>query len=154
MRIAQAEATDFPALARIFYDGVHVGAAQSYTATQRAAWAPKVPADGPWRAKFADQAVFVAYDPNPVGFMSLVPETGFVDMAYVAPDVQGKGVAFRLHTHLTHYAQSVGISRLTTHASHVAKPFFERQGWQVEAKQSVERMGVTLENFRMWLDLA
>ncbi|MEO1599208.1 MAG: GNAT family N-acetyltransferase [Pseudomonadota bacterium] len=87
------------------------------------------------------------------GFMSLTPE-GVVDMAYVAPKWMGKGVALVLYSALIARAREVGLARLTTDASHLARPFFERRGWRLLTEQQVERHGVRLTNFKMASDLA
>ena len=83
-----------------------------------------------------------------VGFMSLEPQ-GRIDLAYVAPRVVGSGVAWRLYQALEAEARRRGLMGLRTEASLSARPFFERQGWQVEAEQEVERDGISLRNFRM-----
>jgi len=46
-------------------------------------------------------------------------------------------------------AVSCGINELTADVSITAKPFFEKKGYEVLKKQSVERKGVLLTNYRM-----
>ena len=46
-------------------------------------------------------------------------------------------------------AVTLGLRRLHSEASHLARPFFERQGWSVVRAQSLERDGVSLTNFVM-----
>ena len=45
--------------------------------------------------------------------------------------------------------QAVPANRYTTHASRTALPFFLAQGWRVVKEQTVERRGVTLNNYVM-----
>lgn len=78
---------------------------------------------------------------------------GYLDLAFVAPEAARQGVGSALLAGIEEIVRARGITRMTTQASLVAKPFFARHGWQVETRQSVERQGVTLTNFRMWKDL-
>ena len=54
---------------------------------------------------------------------------GCIDLAYVAPDAIGQGVAKALYDAILAEAVAVGIPRLHAEASHLARAFFERQGW-------------------------
>ena len=141
---------DAPALARIFHDSIHIGAAKAYDGDARRAWCPKMP-EGPTWAKRLDRAVtFVAEHMGaPVGFMSLEPESGHIDLAFVDPAHTRQGIASALCRHIENHAKALGLDRLTTDASLLAEPMFASQGWRVVARQEIERRGVTLQNCRM-----
>ena len=79
---------------------------------------------------------------------------GLIDLAFVAPDVAGQGVAKPLYDAIEAEAKGRGLARLHAEASLLARPFFERQGWSVVGRQSVERDGVALTNFVMEKALA
>ena len=81
--------------------------------------------------------------------MSLVVKSGHLDLAYVAPEVMGRGVADALYAVLETRARCAGPGCLTSDASEMARPFFERHGWQVIARQEIVRADVTLHNYRM-----
>lgn len=72
-----------------------------------------------------------------------------IDFAYVALEEMGKGTAAKLYEYCEAHARTQGFSILTTEASHLAKRFFLKRGWHVEAAQTVIRDGVGIENFRM-----
>ncbi len=55
----------------------------------------------------------------------------------------------QLYAAIEQKARTLSAPLLTTQASKAAKPFFERQGWTVDAAQTVERNGVSLTNYRM-----
>lgn len=74
---------------------------------------------------------------------------GHLDRLYVHKDYQGQGVASALVNKFELKAKEQGLYEMDTEASITAKPFFERLGYQVIAKQSVERKGVLLVNYRM-----
>ncbi len=140
---------DADATARIFFKAVHQGAAGHYDEAQRRAWAPRIPDLPTWRDRLGGQAVFVAERHGRiVGFMTLRPD-GCIDLAFVAPDAMGTGVAKGLHEAILGEAARQQMTKLHTHASHLARPFFERQGWTVMREQTAERDGVRLTNFFM-----
>ncbi len=144
---------DADALAQIFFDAVRIGAASKYTEAQLAAWAPTRPPADVWAERLSQLITFVAANPTPLGFMSLRSD-GYLDLAFVTPDQRGKGVAQLIYAALLTHAQNLNLLRLTTEASHLARPFFLRLGWQEIAAQVVERRGQRLENFKMQLSLA
>jgi putative acetyltransferase len=74
---------------------------------------------------------------------------GLIDMAFVLPEMMGRGVASTLYASIEDHAVSSGLSELRTEASHLARPFFERHGWRVINAQTVDCNGVTLENYYM-----
>lgn len=71
---------------------------------------------------------------------------GFIDLAFVAPAALGQGVGWRLYAAVEARARDLGGAVLTTEASRMARPFFERQGWAVVAEQVVLKRGVGLTN--------
>ena len=62
----------------------------------------------------------------------------------------GRGTADALYAMIVNTARVAGFARMTTAASHLARRFFEKRGWRVEAEQQVERHGAMLTNFRMF----
>ncbi|MEO1704823.1 MAG: GNAT family N-acetyltransferase [Pseudomonadota bacterium] len=153
MWIREFRAEDAGPCAALFYRAVHDGAAEHYSPEERAAWAPKVPATKAFGERLGGQICFVACNGSVQGFMSLTP-LGYLDMAFVAPEQRGRGVAQQLYAALLNRAHVLGLGQLTTHASHLARPFFLRQGWEVEAAETVERGRVDIPRFLMRFSLA
>ena len=140
---------DANALGEVFHRSVREGAVSRYDAAQVAAWSPDVPSGEAWAARLAGAETVVATEGGlPVGFMSL-DVAGYLDLAFVVPEVMGRGVADALYAVLEGRARVAGQVCLTTEASLLAEPFFARHGWRVVARQEVERRGVTLKNARM-----
>ncbi len=147
--VREGRPEDYPALAAIFYDAVHRGAAAHYTAEQRAAWAPGLPAPAVWAERLAGQTVLVAVrEGAPVGFMTLT-RSGHVDLSFVSPDHMRLGVGSSLMAALERRAAADRLSTLTTDASLAARAFFAAHGWTVQREQRVERGGVALTNLAM-----
>ncbi len=135
--------------AQVFFDAVRFGAAEHYTQNQRDTWAPCVPEPARWQERLSTQTVFVAeHQGRLIGFMTLTPK-GCIDLAFVAPDYMGRNVAHQLYDEIVRAAKSQGLNKLTTEASDLARPFFERHAWVVVKEQSVSIGEIALTNFLM-----
>lgn len=149
LHIRRFRDSDAAATARVYFESVHHATRSFYDAAQRQAWAPRVPDTEQWRSRIAPQIAFVAEREGAViGFMTLRTD-GHLDLAFVAPAAVGQGVAKALYDAILGEALAAGMARLTTEASLMARPFFERQGWTVLGEEAIERDGVTLTRFRM-----
>ena len=76
-----------------------------------------------------------------------------MDLAYVSSGHAGRDIGLELYRRLETEARNRNLPFMTAEASLSAKTFFERQGWRVEARQSVIRQGVNLTSYRMYLAL-
>ena len=133
----------------IFVEAVRDGAADHYTLAQRQAWAPDANTPALWPDKLAELHTLVAeVDGEIAGFIAATPQ-GYIDLAFVRPRWMGRGVAQALYDCVVERAHRFGLTRMTTHASHLARPFFARQGWQVDATEMIDRNGETLTRFAM-----
>ena len=150
LHIRRFRTRDSDALGQLYFRAVHEGAAGAYDAAERKAWAPDVPSGAEWSLRLGRSVTFVAERRGvAVGFMTFVPETGYIDLAFVAPEVMGQGVAHELYGAVEQAARAAGHSEMTTAASLVARPFFERQGWEVREREDVSRGGAVLTRFQM-----
>lgn len=137
----------------IFLQAIREVSSKDYSPAQIDAWAkvddPKVWAE--WRA--SRRTWMAICETQPVGFTDLKAD-GCLDMMFVHPAHQGKGVASLLLETVEAAARDQGLKRIFTEASLTARPFFERKGFIVLAAQTVEKRGQTLPNFRMEKSLA
>ncbi len=143
------QASDLAEVTELVYAAVHGLADDVYTPAQREAWAPSPPDPRTWAKRFQAIPPEVALIDDRIAGMMSMTAAGHVDMAYVHPDHQGRGVARALHEHLEAIAHAERLGRLTTFASHAAKPFFERRGYRVIRGNEVERNGEVLGNWTM-----
>lgn len=149
-RLRRARPGDGAGCYDVFYRAVHIGAQGAYSAEERQAWAPAPHAPTGFEDRLLAQHTVVATRRQVVGFMSLGTD-GHLDLAYVAPEWMGRGIADRLYAAILHEATRQQMPVLTTEASLLFRRFLLRRGWTTEARQSVIRNGVPITNFRMHL---
>ena len=145
---------DLDDLIAIFTAAVRGTAGRDYTRAQARAWAPDAPDRTAWAARRASRPTYVAeIGCVAAGFSDLEPD-GHIDMMFVHPHHQGRGVAAALLRHVEAQARMINLPRLVTEASRTARPFFARHGFTVVAEQQVPLRGEVLTNFRMEKRLA
>jgi putative acetyltransferase len=140
---------DCTALADIFNRAVRQIARRDYSPAQIAAWAPQTHDLDAFGARRTASPTFVAeYKGQIAGFTDLDAE-GHIDMFYVDPDFQRRGVGSAMLRFVTARAQAGRCKRLYGEVSITARPVFERHGFKVLAYQTVETNGQALGNYRM-----
>lgn len=68
---------------------------------------------------------------------------------FVHKDFCHQGIATSLYKYLEAYARERGAKRLTSEVSITAKPFFEKQGFQVDEEQKRKANQMRLTNYKM-----
>jgi putative acetyltransferase len=141
------EPADLDAVITIFQRAVRETAAKDYNEAQIQAWSQ---ADrSRWEIRRLSRPTWIAIvEGNPAGFTDLEPN-GHLDMLFVHPDYNGKGVATVLLQTVEEAARKQNLPRIFTEASITAKPFFEKRGFTVITSQLVETRGQVLQNFQM-----
>lgn len=147
--IRPVEAADIAAMITVFQRSVWDVAIRDYSEAQTKAWAPEKIDVKAWQDNFLSHPTFVAVQGEEVIGFSDLQATGHLDMMFVAPHVQGQGVAKALYEAVEQQAYDQALAKITVHASLTARGFFEKQGFQVEKQQEVERNGQVFTNFRM-----
>ena len=147
-----AARADVPVLAALYERSVETLAAGRYDAAARRAWAAFAR-----EAAFSDFVLgaetFVAVRDGAVAGFAGLAAGGHVASLYVAPEAAGRGVGRHLLEAVLARARAAGYERVTTDASAVARPVFERAGFRVVSEEHVERGGVTLVRYRMEAEL-
>ncbi|MDR9803619.1 GNAT family N-acetyltransferase [Rhizobium hidalgonense] len=139
---------DADATIDIFLRAIREVSSKDYSPAKVEAWA-KVEDRGLWAERRISRPVWMAeIDGEPVGFSDLTAD-GCLDMMFVHPEFQGLGVASSLLSRVEEEARTLGFRRIYTEASRTARPFFERKGFRVISRQTVEKRGQSLENFLM-----
>jgi putative acetyltransferase len=145
--IRRYEAADLDAVIGVFLQSIREIASHDYHAGQIDAWAQADRAV--WSRRRLDRPTWVAViDATVAGFTDL-ESNGHIDMLFVHPEYQRKGVAAALLGEVERAARHQRLATLDTDASITARPFFEAQGFQVVRQQSAALRGQRLNNFRM-----
>jgi putative acetyltransferase len=140
--------------AEIFRLSIEELAADDYNEQQREAWASRADDEKAFGAKLAGELTLLAMiDGAVAGFVSLkgVDE---IDMLFIDPEFARQGVGRTLVDALTKLAEARGAKRLTTEASDVAKPLFERLGFTAQQRNLVRIGDQWLANTTMTKALA
>ena len=141
---------DLPALGRIFFRAIRLGARGKYSYSQRRAWADHALSRGDLMERLNGHSVVAAVDRQnlPIGFMTL-SSTGYIDLAFVAPEYIGTGVSRLLFAAIETIAFGKGLSEFTAHASLMAEPVFSKFGFEVVQRETKTVRGVQLDRFEM-----
>src|SRR5438128_9013724 len=128
---------DVDSLVAVFRDAARGTAGRDYTESQVRAWAPDLIDHALFAQRCAAKSTWVAEcELRVAGFSDIEPD-GHIDMLYVHPDFQRRGVARTLLSHIEKQARGRGTDCLYTEASITARPVFESVGFHVLAAQTV-----------------
>jgi GNAT superfamily N-acetyltransferase/adenylate kinase family enzyme len=149
LRIRLYRESDGDRLVRIFRDAIRALGPEQYDARQVAAWAAAADDPPTFHKRLARGFTVVAeQDGNAVGFAQLFPPD-VVEMIYCDPGHAHGGIGGQLLVALEHRASSLGQVILDTKASLLARPFFEKHGYQALGREVVTREGVAIPRFPM-----
>ncbi|MEW8562532.1 MAG: GNAT family N-acetyltransferase [Candidatus Thiodiazotropha sp.] len=154
MNIRSARNNDTTRIAGLFTESVHKTASSSYNREQLDAWAPHPPDLKQWRSRLSECETLVAeVETELAGFISFT-SGGHIEFLFTSPSFARQGIASQLYRNALNMLKDKSIDRITTAASLEARPFFERQGFQVTKKETVMLDGVPLKRFIMEIHLA
>jgi len=126
-----------------------------YSSQQVEAWASKHEGSAMYRRRIAQgAAIIVAADTQdePVGYALLEPD-GHLDRLFNHPDHIRQGLAVQLLVHAEQHARANRVSHLYTEASELARPAFERAGYDLIERRDfvIEYAGrqVPIHNYAM-----
>ncbi len=135
--------------AEIFRASIEELAAEDYDADQREAWSSRADDEEAFGARLAGALTLLAViDGEIAGFASLKGAEE-IDMLFVDPEFARQGVGRTLVDALTRLAEARGAKRLTTEASDVAKPLFDRLGFTAQKRNLVRKGDQWLANTTM-----
>ncbi|WP_406693810.1 GNAT family N-acetyltransferase [Singulisphaera sp. Ch08] len=134
----------------VFFSSVHGIARSHYTVEQRNVWAPIEYDSETWANRIRRNGPWVAERDGAIAGFADVQPNGYIDQFFVAEYAAGQGIGGALMRHLETHAKALNVSRLTSHVSLSAQPFFRRFGFSLEAAQTVIIQGISLENARMF----
>lgn len=149
MTFRNAVLEDLPAMKALYRETILTVCRKDYTEEELKVWSSSANKEERWLDMAVNQFVLLAeIDGVLVGFGTL-RDYNYIDFFYVHKDFQGMGIARELLARLLQEAESHGTKLLSSDISMTAKPFFEKQGFKVVARQENIRGEVILINYKM-----
>jgi putative acetyltransferase len=140
--------------AEIFRSSINELAADDYDEDQREAWASRADDEQAFGGRLQGALTLLAMIDGAIAGFASLKGADLVDMLFVDPEFAHQGAGRALIEALTKLARARGAKRLTTEASDVAKPLFERQGFTAERRNLVRVGDQWLANTTMAKALA
>lgn len=146
---------DAEATAELFVASIMELGPEEYSADQCAAWASAAEDVAAFGNRLAGMLTILAEAKGElVGFASLrddpkTKDNKQLDMLYVAPEHAGHGIGKALLDVMELLARQRGAEALTADASEVARAFFVRFGYEMQARNTVMRADEWLVNTTM-----
>ena len=149
MLIRKLSERDFEASQALVLKTIREINCKDYSPAQCAAWSGRISDPKSWKERSSGKEGVAAFLKDElVGFADLTL-SGHLDMFFVHADHQGKGIAKALMEEIKKLAEKHQHKTLTSDVSLTAKPFFEKSGFQIIARQQVPIGAEILENFHM-----
>ncbi|WP_081741478.1 GNAT family N-acetyltransferase [Bacteroides reticulotermitis] len=149
-KIRQANLSDIPVLKELYQNTILTVNRKDYTVEEVKDWASCGDDTTHLVESFEEQHYVVAENGKGVivGFAS-VNDTGYIHTLFVHKDFQHQGIATSLYKYIEVYAKEKGVKKVTSEVSITAKPFFEKQGFQVDEEQKRKANQLCLINYKM-----
>lgn len=142
-------AADAGALANIYRDAVLALGITAYSTEQVKVWASFAEDSSAFTAFLAHGHTVVAeIEGEPAAFCQRHP-ADHIALLYTAPRFARRGLATAAYRAIESHARAEGRSILTTDASKLSRPFFEREGFTVRRTEQTCRQGVYFERYQM-----
>jgi len=148
--IRQAILSDVQEMNELYQNTILTVNRKDYTAEEVEDWASCGDEITHWDELFQEQYYVVAKDKQGaiVAFAS-VNDLGYIHTLFVHKDFQHQGIATSLYKYIEEYAKGKGAEKLTSEVSITAKPFFEKQGFQMDEEQKRKANQLCLTNYKM-----
>ncbi|WP_210394811.1 GNAT family N-acetyltransferase [Motiliproteus sediminis] len=153
LTLRHLQAADAAALWQLLYLSVHRVGRKRYRQRQCEAWAPSTAMPDGWPERLAATTTWVAEAAGePLGFASL-ERGGVVDLFYIHPGWQRRGVGSALMRQLEAEARQRDIGSLQLQASLSGLAFFERVGFMRRGMQLRRLRGRSFIQFLLYKGL-
>lgn len=145
---------DAEAIAALTLAAIRIGAARAYSPRQVAAWAARYSVERLLDGAARGDVILVAAGPDDSPLAYCVLEAGgHLDMLFCHPDHVGRGLGLRLVMQIEEAARSQGVTRIFTEASELARPVFQRAGYDLLHRRdfsiAFEGREVAIHNYAM-----
>ncbi len=149
MTIRPYSPTDAEAIAAVYRDAVRGIGPQAYTAEQVAMWSSWPDHREEFAACLARGLTLVAQEEGRIVAFGQLEPVDHVVLLYCAPSHSRQGIATTIHAQLEAHAFAAGVNTLSTCASRISRPLFEKLGYEVVQIEKPVRDGIEFERFKM-----
>jgi putative acetyltransferase len=153
VNIRRYKPEDAEDIAGLFEKSVREIAIEMYTPEEVEAWASYADELEEIRHKLAEGLTLVAESGNRLVAFGQLKPPGHIEFLYTIKPYSRRGLATLIYKRLEDHAHLKGAGYLTTDASRISKPLFERLGFRLECPVIEKRKGVELECFKMRKEL-
>lgn len=140
---------DIETLARLYHDAVLNLGRGAYDKAQLAVWVSFADDLDLFRERIKQGLTLVVELGQEIAAFGQLHPVDHIALLYTHPAHARRGLARTIYTHLEDQARHQGAVEITTDASRISRPFFERMGFIVITTEQVERGGLRFERFRM-----
>ncbi|MXO03722.1 GNAT family N-acetyltransferase [Flavobacterium sp. HBTb2-11-1] len=149
MIFKQATILDLNEMQQLYVETIQTVCKNDYDSAQIKAWISGVKNTERWIEVIEKQFVLLAIIENKIVGFGTLKDGNYIDFFYIHKDFQRQGIADKILNELENEARKHHSEIITSDISITAKPFFEKKGFAVKAKQKNIRLGVELINFKM-----
>jgi len=128
-------------------------AIEKYTQEEVEAWASYADEVEEIRHRLAEGLTLVAESGSSIVAFGQLKPLDHIAFLYTLKEFSRRGIAATIYYRLEEHAVMKGAERLTTDASRISKPLFEKLGFVPECPVVEKRKGVELECFKMKKEL-
>ena len=140
---------DLKSSTALFEQTIRKTASKDYSPQEINSWAAGAKNTDNWFKRIDTHYFLLAKTENEVAGMASLDKNGYLDVLYVHPDHQGKGLASTLLTKMERRAWEDGHKYITSDISRTAKSFILRKGYEIVKPQLILCRGVVLRNYHV-----
>jgi putative acetyltransferase len=153
MDFRKATILDLAEMQEMYIETIKWVCKNDYTPLQIDAWVSGLNNTERWLKLIHEQYVLLATIQDQIVGYGTLKDGNYIDFFCIHKDFQRQGIADKVFTELEHEAKKENSKTITADISITAKPFFEKKGFVVKAKQKNMRLGVELVNYKMEKEL-
>lgn len=154
MQILEFDTGHASSIASLVHDAVSKIDHKLYSKEQLFAWSKAPRSARHWFIELKKSQAWVLVDDegSVIGLINCTTrftERGYIEHLYIASEYQGKGYGTCLYQHLERWALTKGYPELSTHASKLSKPMFEKLGFSLVAKVYQQKSAQSILGYEM-----
>lgn len=153
MIFKKATLSELEEMQKLFVETIQSVCKNDYNSEQIEAWISGVKNKERWIEIIEKQFVLLAIINNLIVGFGTLKDKNYIDLFYIHKDFQRQGIADKILNELELEAKKYNSKIITSDISITAKPYFEKKGFIVKAKQKNKRLNVELINYKMEKEL-